>query len=427
MSLEKIVKVDYVPRVEGQGELKIKVRGDMAEVEFVIYEPPRFFEAFLIGRKFNEIHELTSRICGICPVPHQLAALKAAEKAMGVEVSDLTLTLRKLLNMGSHIQSHVLNLYLLAAPDYLGYESIIPMAKDHLEVVKRALRLKKLGNDLVELIGGRAIHPVSTVVGGFTEIPSKMAFDSMKSRLMEAREDAVETVRFVSKFNYPNFERRCEHVALTKDGEYAINDGRLRSTEGLDIREEEYRARIKEEQVDYSWAKHSTVVGRGSYLVGPLARVNLNFKSMTDLTKSVADEVGFKPLCYNPFKNLVARALEVLNLVDTSVEVISNLNLRNERVTEREFKPKEGEGYAIVEAPRGVLYHAYGFDGEGRVKWADIATPTCQYARNIEEDLKAFVPKIAKMNMGDIALKSEMLVRAYDPCISCSVHAQLTP
>lgn len=425
MSLEKIVKVDYIPRVEGQGELKIKVKGDAAEVEFAVYEPPRFFEAFLIGRKFNEIHELTSRICGICPVPHQLAALKAVEKALQVEVSDLTLSLRKLLNMGSHIQSHVLNLYFLAAPDYLGYESIIPMAKDKLEVVKRALRLKKLGNDLVELIGGRAIHPVSTVVGGFTGIPSKMAVESMRKRLMEAREDAVETVRFISNFNYPDFERRCEHVALTKDGEYAINDGRLRSTEGLNIREEDYRAHIKEKQVDYSWAKHSTVVGRGPYLVGPLARVNLSFNSMTDLTKTVANEVGFKTPCYHPFKNLIARALEVLNFVDMCVEVIDNLNLKDEHVSERDFKPKESEGYAIVEAPRGVLYHAYGFDGEGRVKWADIATPTCQNAKNIEEDLKAFIPSISNMTIEDVALKSEMLVRAYDPCISCSVHAQL--
>ncbi|MEM2901484.1 MAG: Ni/Fe hydrogenase subunit alpha [Candidatus Bathyarchaeia archaeon] len=425
MSLEKTVNVEYIPRVEGQGDLKIKVKGETAEVEFVVYEPPRFFEAFLTGRNFIEIHELTSRICGICPVSHQLAALKAVEKAMGVEVSDLTLSLRKLLHMGSHIQSHILNLYLLSAPDYLGYESIIPMAKDNLEIVKRALRLKKLGNDLVELVGGRAIHPVSTVVGGFTETPSKTALDSIKKRLMEAREDAIETVRFVSKFSYPDFERRCEHIALTKEGEYAINDGKLRSTEGLEIREEEYRACIKEEQVDYSWAKHSTVVGRGSYLVGPLARVNLSFNSMTELAKSLADEVGFKTPCYNPFKSLVARALEVLNLVDMSVEAIDNLNLKDERISERDFKPREGEGYAIVEAPRGILYHAYGFNGEGRVKWADIVTPTCQNAKNIEEDLKAFTPKISKMAAEDIALRSEMLVRAYDPCISCSVHAQL--
>ncbi|MEM4245907.1 MAG: nickel-dependent hydrogenase large subunit, partial [Candidatus Bathyarchaeia archaeon] len=313
MSVKEIF-VDYIARVEGQGQIRVRiVDGSVETSEFAIFEPPKFFEAFLIGRKFDEVHELTSRICGICPAPHQIAALRAVENAIGVEVSEQTETLRRLLNYGSHIQSHVLNLYILAAPDYLGYESIIPLARQNPQVVKRALKLKKLGNDLEEMIGARAVHQTSAIVGGFTTIPSKAQMEEMKKRLIDSKPDAVETLRFIAGLEIPDFRRKCEHVALASDYTYPLNSGRLSSTEGLSIEESRYREYVKESQVGYSWAKHSTIVDRGSFLVGPLARVNINHKRLSDTARGLLDEVGFKPVVYNPFMHLVARAVEVVN------------------------------------------------------------------------------------------------------------------
>ncbi len=421
----KDIDVDYIARVEGQGQLRIRtLDGNVDLVEFGIFEPPKFFEAFLLGRKYTEVHELTSRICGICPVPHQIAALRAVENAMGIEVSEQTEALRKLLSYGSHIQSHVLSLYFLTAPDYLGYDSIITMAKDKPQLVKRALKLKKLGNDIEEVVGARAVHPTAAVVGGFTEIPKKRKMEELKRRLVDSMSDAVETARFASRLELPKFERRCEHIALGSNNEYPIIKGRLVSTEGLNVEEVQYRQFFKESQVDYSWAKHSTVVDRGSFLVGPLARVNLNHKRMSERSQELLDEAGFKPLVFNPFMHVVARAAEVANAVETSIEIIDNLKYEDEAVVEDSFKPKAGEGYAVVEAPRGILYHNYRFNDEGIVEKADIVTPTAHFARNVENDLREFVPQIIANPLKAATLRCEMLVRAYDPCISCSVHLQ---
>lgn len=422
--MEKNIRVDYIARVEGQGELTVKIVDGMLEtVEFGVFEPPKFFEAFLVGRDFREIHELTSRICGICPVPHQIAALRAVEKAMGIEVDECARQLRRLMNFGSHLQSHVLNLYLLAAPDYLGYESAIPLARDNPQLLKEALKLKKLGNDIIEVVGGRAVHPVSAIVGGFTSIPKKAKLESLKRRLIEAKESSKETVRLFSELDLPEFERNEEQIALIHKGEYPINEGTLKSTEGLEAEEDEYRKYIKETQVDYSWAKHSIVEGRGSFMVGPLPRVNLNYQLLSDGAKAAAEAAGFKPVVHKPFKALLARAIEVLNAVEQSIMIIDNLP-EGRTVREDTFKPKAGYGCAVVEAPRGLLYHAYKLNGKGLVEKADIVTPTAMNAKNIEEDLKSYVPAIAGLEEDEITLRCEMLIRAYDPCISCSVHVQ---
>lgn len=420
MSQEREIQVGYIARVEGQGSLEIKVAsGNIEELRFGIFEPPKFFEAFLIGRHCSEAHELTSRICGICPVPHQITALRAVENAVGVRVSDQTRDLRKLMNYGSHIQSHILNLYFLAAPDYLGYESLFAMVKDHLGIIKRALKLKKLGNDLVELIGGRAIHPVSAVLNGFTCIPGKEGMGLMRKRLLDAKQDACDTVRFVSSLNIPEFVRKSEHVALSSSGEFAINEGLLVSTEGLRDEEENYRDHFKESQVDYSWSKHSEVVGRSSFLVGPLARVNLNFDRLSHDARKLAKEIGFGVPSFNPFMSHMARALEVVNAIDDCVEIIDRVPLREE---DGSYEIRSGRGCAVTEAPRGVLYHSYEIGEDGVIRKADIVTPTAENARNIENDLRQLVPAIANLSDEEATLRCEMLVRAYDPCISCSVH-----
>ena len=329
---EKTIRIDYIARVEGQGALDVRIsrEGRVEELKLRIYEPPRFFEAFLVGRKYDEVMELTSRICGICPIAHQIAALQAVEAALGVEVSQQTRDLRRLLAMGGIIQSHVLNLYFLALPDLMGYESVIAMAKDHPEVVKRGVRLKKVGDDLAELIGGRTVHPVTAVVKGFTSLPKKAGLDAMKARMKEAKKDALETLELFSKLDIPRFVRRCEHIAVSHPEEYGIYDGRLASTEGLDISADEYRDYIFEKQVPYSTAKHSWVKGRNSFLVGPLARVNINFDKLSQSTQDALDRIGFKKPSYNPFMSLVARAAELIHYIDEGVEIIERLPLKEE-------------------------------------------------------------------------------------------------
>jgi len=420
MSRERDIQVGYISRVEGQGSLEIRVSsGNIEELRFEIFEPPKFFEAFLVGRHCSEVHELTSRICGICPVPHQIAALRAVENAMGIDVSDQTRGLRRLMNYGNHIQSHILNLYFLAAPDYLGYESLLSMVKEHLTTVKRALKLKKLGNDLVELVGGRAIHPISAVINGFTKIPEKEDVELVRKRLLDAKQDARDTVEFFSSLEMPEFIRKCEHVALSSPEEFAINEGFLVSTEGIRAEEQRYRECFKESQVDYSWSKHSEIVGRGSFLVGPLARVNLNFERLSHDAKRLAKEAGFRVPNFNPFMAHMARALEIVNAIDNCIDIIDAVPLKEE---DRSYEVRSGMGSAVTEAPRGILYHMYEFGEDGVVKKADIVTPTAQNAKNIENDLRELVPSIADLPDDEATLRCEMLVRAYDPCISCSVH-----
>jgi sulfhydrogenase subunit alpha len=261
----KTIEVNYIARVEGRGALNISIskEGKIQDLQFRIHEPPRFFEAFLIGRRYTEMMELTSRLCGICPVAHQITALRAVENAIGLEPSEQTKDLRKLLALSAHIQSHVLSMYFLSLPDLLGYESTLAMTKDHLDVIKRGLKLKKLGNDLSDLIGGRAVHPVTAVVGGFTALPNKNKLQAIRKRLVEAKNDAFETVDLFSKLKIPQFVRKCEHIAISNPKSYAINIGRLRSTEGLNIHESEYRDYISEKQVPYSTALHSQFKTKG--------------------------------------------------------------------------------------------------------------------------------------------------------------------
>jgi len=420
MRRDTSISVDYVARVEGQGGLDIKVSGGKVEyAKFSIYEPPRFFEAFLVGRRCDEVHELTSRICGICPVAHQITALRAVENALGIEVSQQTRDLRRLFALSAYISSHVLNLYFLAAPDYFGYESIIPMARHNSDIFKRALALKKVGNDLTELIGGRSVHPVSAVVGGFTALPDRQSLETFGARLIEAKEYALKDVELFNNLKIPSFERRCEHVALHSDSEYAVNEGRIASTDGLNIAETEYRKYFVEKQVPHSTAKHSYVKNRSSIMVGPLPRVNLNFDKLSPDAREAAEQIGFRPPVFKPYMSIVARALEVVNAIDESIRIIDRLNLEQEKLS---FEIKAGEGAAITEAPRGILYHYYKFDREGKVEKADIVTPTAHYAYNIERDMYELVPNLLDQPLEEATLKCEMLVRAYDPCISCSAH-----
>jgi len=418
---EKTIKVDYIARVEGQGALKIHITkdGKVEELKFKIFEPPRFFESFLIGRKYDEIMELTSRICGICPVAHQITALRAIENALQIEPSQQTKDLRKLIAISAHIQSNVLSMYFLSLPDLMGCESIIPMVKDHLDIVKRGLKLKKLGNDVTDIIGGRAVHPVTMVVDGFTELPDKNKLQSIRKRLLEAKQDAFDTVDLFSELEIPDFKRKCEHIAISDSKEYAINHGKFKSTEGLNIDEMKYRNHIFEKQKSYSTALHSYVKNRDSFMVGPLPRVNINHNQLSPDAKDAMKRSGAKFPNFNPFTSHLARAIELVHDIDESIDIIDIVSLKEEN---RNINCKAGFGAAITEAPRGSLYHSYTLDNNGIVKKADLVPPTAHNACNVEKDLNKFVQKNLDLSIEEITLKCEMLIRAYDPCISCSSH-----
>jgi sulfhydrogenase subunit alpha len=419
---ERKINVDYISRVEGQGGIDLYVTrdGELRDAKVRIFEPPRFFEAFMVGRKYDELMELAARICGICPVSHEISALRAVEDALGVEVSEATKRVRKLMAMSALISSHVLSVYFLTLPDYFGGRDLIEVAGENPGLLKRGLELKRLGNDLTELIGGRSVHPVTAVVGGFTNSISKGDADAMRKRLIEAKSDSLETVDLFKELDIPEFARKCEHVAISRPDSYAINEGQLASTEGIYAPQREYRRFIKEDQVPHSTGKHSTVKERESFLVGPLARVNINFKQLSPDAREAAKSAGLRVPDYSPFRSPLARAVEVVHCINECIEILEAMPYHEEPV---QVKIRAGDGYAITEAPRGVNYHHYTLKRGGITTKVDLVPPTCQNYRNMEMDLKELVPPILDLQDKEIAQRCQMLIRAYDPCISCSVHA----
>jgi len=415
------IKLDYVARVEGEASVSVNIEnGELKDLVLDIFEPPRFFQGFLVGRKFDEVPDIVARICGICPAAHELTAIAALEAAMGIQVSPQVRDLRRLLAMAQDIQSHALHIYMLALPDYLGYESAITMAADHTEAVARALRLKKLGNDFTQLIGGRAVHPVTAVVGGFTAVPTRSDMHLMSARLEAAIDDVMATVQLVSSLPLPAFERAgVEHVSLRHPTDYPVNEGRLVSTQGLDIAADEYRRHIQEAHVPPSHALFSSVVGRGSFLVGPLARLNLNRDRLSPRAATALALTGHAFPDYNPFAGIIARAVELVQFIDDSLSIIERYEGRPEEVF---HQVRAGTGAAMSEAPRGTLYHAYRVNAQGLVEEADIVSPTAHNAFNLQQDLRAFVPGLLAGPESELALKCEMMIRNYDPCFSCSAH-----
>ena len=421
MTDRREIKVDYIARVEGEGSLEIKIKGDQVE-ELVlnIFEPPRFFEAFLEGRKFYEVPDMVARICGICPVSHMMASVLAIEDAFDIEAANQTRQLRDLLAFSQWLSSHALHVYLLALPDYLGYESALALPEEYLPVVQRAFRLKKLGNDLTALNGGRAVHPVTVVVNGFTDVPTRSQLWAIRDRLKEAKEDTLSTVELVAGWELPDLVRDCEHIALTRPDHYAVNGGNLGSTRGLDLPPSQYRSHIVEHHVPPSHALRSYVNEQETYLVGPLARVNVNFDQLSPDAKEAAQATGIKFPNFNPFVSGLARAIEMVHAIDECISIIEErLDLAP---VSRTLRVRAGEGFGISEAPRGLLWHHYNLDDDGIVEKAEIVSPTAQNSANIEANLQQFVAGMIDQPDDEIALKCEMLVRAYDPCISCSVH-----
>jgi sulfhydrogenase subunit alpha len=421
MSSHRTIKVDYLARVEGEGALYVKLVDErVAEVQLRIFEPPRFFEAFLRGRSFEEAPDITARICGICPVAYQMSAVQAMEDALGVQVSGQLRALRRLLYCGEWIESHALHIYLLHAPDYLGYQDAITMAKDHPEVVKRGLALKKRGNDIMTLLGGREIHPVNVRVGGFYRVPTRQELLGLVEPLRRGLEAALETVRFVSALTFPAYEYDYEFVALRHPDEYPINEGRLVSSRGLNIAIRDYEDHFVEQHLQYSNALHSVIRARGAYLVGPWARYSLNFDHLSSLAKEAARAAGLGPVCRNPFLSIVVRAIEMVYAFDESLRIIEAYEPPPSPAVAVE--PRAGIGYGCTEAPRGILYHRYRLDETGTIQDAKIVPPTAQNQKSIEDDLRRFVPAHLDLPQEELVLRCEQAIRNYDPCISCATH-----
>jgi sulfhydrogenase subunit alpha len=426
---ERDISVEALARVEGEGAMRVRIRDDHVEhVALEIYEPPRFFEALLVGRSFLEPPDVTARICGICPVAYQLSAINAIEDACGVQPPPMIRLLRRLLYCGEWIESHVLHVFLLHAPDFLGYQSAIEMAADHRELVETGLRLRKLGNTLLEVVGGRAIHPINVRVGGFYRAPTVTELRALRPELEWARDAAIGTVRAVAGFDYPHLEQHHVYVALRPDvgwgpavaPGYPLEAGRVVASDGLDIAVREWPRWFREEHVPHSTALHGRMVTGATYAVGPQARFALNADRLNEPAAGVAAEVGLVAPERNPFRSILVRAVETVEAIDEALRLIDAYEEPDAPAIEVE--PVAAVGHGATEAPRGILYHRYEIDEDGLVRAATIVPPTAQNQPAMEADLAGFVQRHLDLTDDDLQWRSEQAIRNYDPCISCSTH-----
>jgi coenzyme F420-reducing hydrogenase alpha subunit len=431
MADSRTITVQALARVEGEGALTIRLRdGQVEGVELRIYEPPRFYEAFLRGRSALEVPDITARICGICPVAYQMSSVHAVERIYGVTMPPELRALRRLLYCGEWIESHTLHIYMLHAPDFLGFDGAVAMAQANPElanVVRRGLRIKKAGNRIVQVVGGREVHPINVRVGGFYRAPRREELRALVDELKQARDEALETVRWAAALPFPDFTDDYDFVALRHVDEYPMNEGRLVSSRGLDIAPEQYPGHFEEYQVPHSNAlqsrkKHGSAgaSANGAYFVGPLARWNLNGQRTPQLVQETAKATGISFPNRNPFISIVVRALEVLLAFDEALRIIDAYEPPAKPGVE--FEPRAGIGHAITEAPRGILYHRYETDASGMIRSAAIIPPTSQNQLQMEHDLLRLAPTLVGMPDALAALEAEKVVRNYDPCISCATH-----
>ncbi len=425
---ERTFHVKALARVEGEGTFHVTLRdGRVEEARLDIFEPPRFFEAFLRGRDYREVPDITARICGICPVAYQMGSCHAIERAIGVfeQIDEPIRRLRDLLYCGEWIESHVLHMFMLHLPDFLGYESVISMAENHADLVRKALRIKKVGNDLVALLGGRAVHPVGACIGGFHAAPDPEVVEVLLPRVREALSSMKELTLFLAaSVRYPFLERDYEFVALCPDTGYPMNLGRIRSNKGLDVDQSEFGDAIEEIHVAHSTALQSVIRGRGAYVTGPLARLNLNASGLHphagELLPDVCRALGHDLPWKNSYFSLPARAIETVHALALALDVLEGI-----RPLERTCVPvsaRAGVGGHGTEAPRGLCWHQYETTDEGTIARARICPPTAQNQLAIEEDLAELALTLIDIPDEEATLRCEHLIRNYDPCISCSVH-----
>ena len=416
------IRVDALARVEGEGGIELRVEnGRVLDRRFRIFEPPRFFEAFLEGRSYTEVPDITARICGICPVAYQMSSVLALERALGIEVDEPVRMLRRLIYCGEWIESHTLHMLFLHAPDFLGLADAFGIARLHPDIFRKGLELKKAGNDLVSLIGGREVHPVNMKVGGFHRMIARAELNTIEESLKRARDHALDLAGWVSGFSFPDFSRDYEFVALCHPTEYPMADGEVTSSLGLHLKSDEIEDMFVEEQVEHSHALHARIAGRGGYLVGPLARFNLNHARLSPLARHAAQGAKLEVPCTNPFRSIVVRAVEILQACDEALTILESGGLRGESLLPG-IQLRAGRGSACTEAPRGMLYHRYDLDEKGLVRAARIMPPTSQNQGSIESDLLHLVEGSADLEEERLKWLCEQAVRNYDPCISCATH-----
>lgn len=417
------LSVEALARVEGEGAMRVRLRdGEVEEVAFSIYEPPRFFEGFLVGRRMDEPVDITARICGICPIAYQISATRAIEAACGLTIDEGPVReLRRLIYCGEWIESHALHIYLLHTPDFLGYDSAIELAGDHRRVVEGGLALRKAGTELVGVIGGRASHPVNLKLGGFYRAPARSELDGVRRLLEEAVEIAVDTVRLVASFEFPELELDHAFVSLYEDGRYPIDAGRLVSSTGLDVPVAAFAEHIVEEHVERSTALHARLSGHdGTFMVGPLARYALAGHLLGPTAQALIDDLALPRVITNPYQSIIVRALETLEACEEALRIIDAYTPPDPPA--RTVRPQAGVGFGASEAPRGLLTHRYELDANGIITGATITPPTAQNQLAVESDLTAFIAAHSHLDDEPLRWQLEQAIRNYDPCISCSTH-----
>jgi len=422
--MTKNIKVDvhHITRVEGHGNIKVDIsNGNIEECKLEIVEAPRFFEAMLRGRPYTEAALITSRICGICSVGHQLASIHASEDAFGIQISEQEKLLRRLMNCGEYFESHVLHVYFLAVPDFVGAKSVLPLVNTHKDVVIQALKLKKLGHYIGDVIGGRLIHSIAMNVKAMTKIPTDEILEDIIEKLKDAKEELKQGIKVLQTLKIPEFERETEYVSLYNPGTYALLEGNIFSSDTGETSYKNYLEMTNEYLIDHSTAKR-TKHHRDSFMVGALARFNNSHEWLSPDAKQAAEELGLKAPCYNSYLNTAAQFVELFHLADDAIDAAEKLLNMDRQLEDRSFTLKTGVGVGAVEVPRGILYHEYAYDDQGIMKKANCVIPTGQNLNNIENDFKALLPTVLDKSQEEITLLLEMLVRAYDPCISCSAH-----
>jgi len=417
------INVHQVTRVEGHGNIILNATdGSIKEIRWEIPESPRFFEAMLRDRYYEDVPIIASRICGICSISHSTASIQATEAAFGIKPSEQTLLLRKLLYNAEMLESHVLHILFLAAPDFLGVDSVFPLVDTHKDVVVMALRMKKLAYNIAEVLAGRKTHPISCLVGGFAKLPEMKELESLRKRLQDSIADLNTTVGLFKTLSIPAFIRETEYIALKDPAEYAFISGQISSTDAGIAPLDEYLSVTNEFCVPQSTAKF-TKNKRDSYMVGALARFNNNHEQLLPMAKNAAEELAIKAPCTNPFMITVAQLVELYHVVEDSLTIIDKIMERGLEEEDNKVEVRAGRGIGATEAPRGILFHDYTYDDEGKIVKANCVIPTNQNHNNIQKDFEALVPQILNKSEDEIRLTLEMLVRAYDPCISCSAHA----
>jgi len=416
------IDVHQITRVEGHGNIVLNAKdGKIEELRWEIPESPRFFEVMFRGRSYEDVPLIASRICGICSISHTTCSIQATEAAFGIKPSEQTLLLRKLLYNAETLESHILHILFLATPDFLGVGSVFPLVETHKDVVLMALRLKKLAYNLAEALAGRKTHPISCIVGGFAKLPEIDALKALRKRIEEALVDLDTVVELFKTLSIPDFVRETEYISLKDPEEYAFISGDIASTDAGIEPASDYLTVTNEFCVPQSTAKY-TKNKRDSYMVGALARFNNNYAQLLPRAQKAAEELGLSAPCHNPFMITVAQVVECIHVLENSINLIDQIVARGLEEEDNTVKVRAGRGIGAVEAPRGILFHDYTYDENGILTKANCVIPTNQNHNNIQKDMESLAPSIINRPEDEIRLTLEMLVRAYDPCISCSAH-----